>query len=151
MKNHRNKQNYRFRTCTFRDRYNLKGGVRQGCFLSLIPNYLIRYIHFHSSYIMSYKYAKFKENPCVGTDHRSLKFDPSISPIASKPKAHNVITSSSFISLNICCNTKTTAFRPSLMSKTGFLYDWWAQGFYPHSWEPKQMFAKRRPDGFWTR
>ena len=25
--------------------------------------------------------------------HRSLKFDPSITPIALKPKAHNVITS----------------------------------------------------------
>ena len=24
--------------------------------------------------------------------HRSLKFDPEITPIASKPKAHNVIT-----------------------------------------------------------
>ena len=70
MTNHRNKQNYRFRTWNFRDRYHLKGGVRQGCFLSLIIlNYLIRLIHFHSSYIMSYsKYAKFEENPCLGTD-----------------------------------------------------------------------------------
>ena len=68
MTNHRNKQNYRFRTWKFRDRCHLKGGVRQGCFLSLILNYLIQYIHFHSLYIMSHYYAKFKENPCVGTD-----------------------------------------------------------------------------------
>ena len=68
MTNHRNKQNYRFRTCKFRDRCHLKGGVRQGCFLSLILNYLFQYIHFHSLYIMSHYYAKFKENPCVGTD-----------------------------------------------------------------------------------
>ena len=68
MTNHRNKQNYRLRTWKFRDRYHLKGGVRQGCFLSLILNYLIRYIHFQSSYIMSYLYAKFEENPCMGTD-----------------------------------------------------------------------------------
>ena len=68
MTNHRNKQNYRFRTLKFRDRCHLKGGVRQGCFLSLILNYLIQYIHFHSLYIMSHYYAKFKENPCVGTD-----------------------------------------------------------------------------------
>ena len=68
MTNNRNKQNYRFRTWEFRDRYHLKSGVRQGCFLSLILNYLIRYIHFHSSYIMSYLYAKFEESPCVGTD-----------------------------------------------------------------------------------
>ena len=68
MTNHKNKQNYRFRTWKFRDRCNLKGGVRQGCFLSLILNYLIQYIHFHSLYIMSHYYAKFKENPCVGTD-----------------------------------------------------------------------------------
>ena len=64
----RNKQNYRFRTWKFRDRCHLKGGVRQGCFLSLILNYLIQYRHFHSLYIMSHYYAKFKENPCVGTD-----------------------------------------------------------------------------------
>ena len=68
MTNHRNKQNYRFRTWKFRDRCHLKGGVRQGCFLSLILNYLIQFIHFHSLYIMSHYYAKFKENPCVGTD-----------------------------------------------------------------------------------
>ena len=68
MTNHRNKQNYRFRTCKFRDRCHLKGGVSQGCFLSRILNYLIKYIHFHSLYIMSHSYAKFKENPCVGTD-----------------------------------------------------------------------------------
>ena len=68
MTNHRNKQNYRFRTWKFRDRCHLKGGVRQGCFLSLIDNYLIQYIHFHSLYMMSHYYAKFKENPCVGTD-----------------------------------------------------------------------------------
>ena len=74
MKNHRNKQNYRLRTWTFRDRCHLKGGVRQGCFLSLIHNYLIQYIHFHSLYIMSHYYAKFKENPCVGTD-ASTPFD----------------------------------------------------------------------------
>ena len=70
MINHRNKQNYRFRTWKFRDRCHLKGGVRQGCFLSLILNYLIQYIHFHSLYITSHYYAKFKENPCVGTDAR---------------------------------------------------------------------------------
>ena len=60
--------NYRFRTWTFRHRCHLKGGVRQGCFLGIILNYLIQYIHFHSLYIMSHYYAKFKENPCVGTD-----------------------------------------------------------------------------------
>ena len=70
MINHRNKQNYRFRTWKFRDRCHLKGGVRQGCFLSLILNYLIQYLHFHSLYITSHYYAKFKENPCVGTDAR---------------------------------------------------------------------------------
>ena len=68
MTNHRNQQNYRFRTWKFRDRCHLKGGVRQGSFLSFILNYLIQYIHFHSLYIMSHYYAKFKENPCVGTD-----------------------------------------------------------------------------------
>ena len=68
MKNHRNKQNYRFRTWKLKDRCHIKGGVCQGCFLSLILNYLIQYIHFHSLYIMSHYYAKFKENPCVGTD-----------------------------------------------------------------------------------
>ena len=70
MINHRNKQNYRLRTWNFRDRCHLKGGVRQGCFLSLILNYLIQYIHFRSLYITSHYYAKFKENPCVGTDAR---------------------------------------------------------------------------------
>ena len=70
MINHRNKQNYRFRTWKFRDRCHLKGGVRQGCFLSLILNNLIQYIHFHCLYITSHYYAKFKENPCVGTDAR---------------------------------------------------------------------------------
>ena len=70
MINHRNKQNYRFRTWKFRDRCHLKGGVLQGCFLSLILNNLIQYIHFHSLYIMGHYYAKFKENPCVGTDAR---------------------------------------------------------------------------------
>ena len=74
MKNHRNKQNYRLRTWKFRDRYHLKGGVRQGCFLSLTLNYLIRLIHFHSSYIMSNYYAKFEENPCVGTDESTPLF-----------------------------------------------------------------------------
>ena len=68
MTHHRNKQNYRFGTWKFRDRCHLKGGVRQGCFLSLILNYLIQYIHFHSLYIMCHYYAKFKENPYVGTD-----------------------------------------------------------------------------------
>ena len=70
MINHRNKQNYRFRTWKFRDRCHLTGGVRQGCFISLILNNLIQYIHFHSLYITSHYYAKFKENPCVGTDAR---------------------------------------------------------------------------------
>ena len=70
MINYRNKQNYRFRTWKFRDRCHLKGGVRQGCFQSLILNNLIQYIHFHSLYITSHYYAKFKENPCVGTDAR---------------------------------------------------------------------------------
>ena len=68
MTNHRNEQNYRFTTWTFRARCHLKGGVPQGCFLNLILNYLIQYIHFHSLYIMNHYYAKFKENPCVGTD-----------------------------------------------------------------------------------
>ena len=71
MTNHRNKQNYRFRTWKVRDRFHLKGGVRQGCFLSLILNYLIQYIHYHSLYIMSHHYAKYEENPCVGTDART--------------------------------------------------------------------------------
>ena len=31
--------------------------------------------HFHCSYIMSYEYAKFEENPCVGTDE-STPFEP---------------------------------------------------------------------------
>ena len=75
MANHRNKQNYRFRTWKFKDRYHLKGGVCQGCSLSFIINYLIRYIHFHSSNIMSYQYAKFEENPCVGTNE-STPFEP---------------------------------------------------------------------------
>ena len=70
MINHRNKQNYRFRTWKIRDRCHLKGGVRQGCFQSLILNYLIQYIHFHTLYITSHYHAKFKENPCVGTDAR---------------------------------------------------------------------------------
>ena len=70
MINHRNKQNYRFRTWKFRDRCHLKGGVRQGCFLSLILNYLIPYIHFYSLYITSHYYAKFKEKPCMGPDAR---------------------------------------------------------------------------------
>ena len=76
MINHRNKQNYRFRTWKIRDRCHLKGGVRQGCFQSLILNYLIQYIHFHSLYITSHYHAKFKENPCVGTDARPPKFYP---------------------------------------------------------------------------
>ena len=70
MINHRNEQNYRFMTWKFRDRCHLKGGVRQGCFLSLILNNLIQYIHFHSLYITSHYYATFKENPCVSTDAR---------------------------------------------------------------------------------
>ena len=73
MINHRNKQNYRFRTWKIRDRCHLKGGVRQGCFQSLILNYLIQYIHYHSLYITSHYHAKFKENPCVGTDPLSSK------------------------------------------------------------------------------
>ena len=40
MTHYRNKQNYRFRTWKFRDRYHIKGGVRQGWFLSVILNYL---------------------------------------------------------------------------------------------------------------
>ena len=68
MTNHRNKQTYRFTTWTFRARCHLKGGARQGCFLSLILKYLIQYIHFHSLYTMSHYYAKFKEDSCVGTD-----------------------------------------------------------------------------------
>ena len=70
MINDRNKQNFRFRTWKIRDRCHLKGGVRQGCFQSLILNYTIQYIHFHSLYITSHYHAKFKENPCVGTDAR---------------------------------------------------------------------------------
>ena len=42
-------------------------GVSQGCLLSPIINYLIQYIHFRSSYMMTYVFVKFKENPCVGT------------------------------------------------------------------------------------
>ena len=42
-------------------------GVSQGCLLSHIINYLIQYIHFRSSYMMTYLCVKFKENPCVGT------------------------------------------------------------------------------------
>ena len=79
MINHRNKQNYRFRTWKFRDRCHLKGGVRQGCFLSLILNYLIQYIHFRSLYITSHYHAKFKENPCVGTDAR-----PPFGPLSTR-------------------------------------------------------------------
>ena len=30
----------------------------------------MQYMHFHSLYITSHYYAKFKENPCVGTDAR---------------------------------------------------------------------------------
>ena len=70
MINHRNKQNYRLRTWKIRDRCHLKGGVRQDCFESLILNYLIQYIHFHSLYITSHYHAKLKENPCVGRDAR---------------------------------------------------------------------------------
>ena len=39
MTNHRNKQNYRFRTWKFKDRYHLKGGVRHGCFLKIVSEY----------------------------------------------------------------------------------------------------------------
>ena len=42
-------------------------GVSQGCLLSPIINYLIQFILFRSSYMMTYSCAKFKENPCVGT------------------------------------------------------------------------------------
>ena len=70
MINHRNKQNYRFRTWKIRDRCHLKGGVRLGCSQRLILNYLIQYIQFHSLYITSHYHAKFKENPCMGTDAR---------------------------------------------------------------------------------
>ena len=35
--------------------------------MSPIINYLIQYIYFHSSYMMTYLCVKFKENPCVGT------------------------------------------------------------------------------------
>ena len=41
MTNYGNEQNYRFRKMKFRDRCLLKGGVSQGCFLSLNLNYLI--------------------------------------------------------------------------------------------------------------
>ena len=46
MTNHRNKQNYRFRIWKFRDRYHLKGGVCQCCFLSLILKYRVGVIKF---------------------------------------------------------------------------------------------------------
>ena len=36
MTNHRNIQNYRFRTWKFRNGCHLKGGVCQGCFLSIL-------------------------------------------------------------------------------------------------------------------
>ena len=39
MTNHRNKQNYRFRTYQFRDRCHLKGGVHQGCFPKIVSEY----------------------------------------------------------------------------------------------------------------
>ena len=81
-------------------------GVSQGCLLSPIINYLIQYIHFRSSYLMTYLCVKFKENPCVGTfvtppftekwKHQS-KFQNSV--ILSKfrvkfSKVHQVIYSS---------------------------------------------------------
>ena len=44
-------------------------GVSQGCPLSQICNYLIKYTYFHSLYIIwSYQCVKFKENSCVGTN-----------------------------------------------------------------------------------
>ena len=50
-----------------KDMYHVIVEVSQGCPLGSIINYLIQYIHFHSSYIMSYLCVKFKENPWVGT------------------------------------------------------------------------------------
>ena len=67
MTNLRNCSNLRFRTHKEESRYHVIVGVSQGCLLSPIINYLIQYIHFHSSYMMIYFYVKFKENPCVGT------------------------------------------------------------------------------------
>ena len=93
MINHGNKQNYRFRTWKIRDRCHLKGGVRQGCSQSLILNYLIQYIHFHSLYITSHYHAKFKENPCVGTDARPpLMFSQELSchNVKLQVKLHNL-------------------------------------------------------------
>ena len=96
MINHRDKQNYRLRTLNFRDRCHLNGGVRQGCFLSLILNYLIQYIHFRSLYITSHYYAKFKENPCVGTDARPpLSFPSKCSKFyASISNLHQILPDS---------------------------------------------------------
>ena len=88
MINHRNKQNYRFRTWKIRDRCHLKGGVRQGCFQNLILNYLIQYIHFHSLYITSHYHAKFKENPCVGTDARPPLEGPTSPMLHTKSQGH---------------------------------------------------------------
>ena len=59
--------NLNFRTHKDEGRYHVIVGVSQGCLLSPIVNYLIQYIHFRSSYMMSYLCVKFKENPCVGT------------------------------------------------------------------------------------
>ena len=67
MTNLRKCLNLRFRTHKEEGRYHVIVGVSQGCPLSLKINYLIQYIHFHSSYMMTYLCVKFKENPCVGT------------------------------------------------------------------------------------
>ena len=48
--------------------YCLKIGASQGWLLSLIFNYQMQLIYFHSLYMLSYEYVKFKESPCVGTD-----------------------------------------------------------------------------------
>ena len=75
-------------------------GVSQGCLLSPIINYLIQYIHFHSSYVMTYLCVKFKENQCVGTSVtpplrgflRSTPF-PNVYFIITKSKPFDMIES----------------------------------------------------------
>ena len=152
MTSHKNKQNYRFRTWKFRDRCHLKSGVRQGCFLCLILHYLIQYIHFHSLYIMSHYYAKFKENPCVGTDAstpftffkvglaysvQSTIFDP-ISNV------HIILTHCQLVqSAREPSQTDWTQIRPNKM--LGLI---WIQSVWHSDCIPERFFRKSR---FWKK
>ena len=68
MTNLRNKQNYRLRTWKFRDRYHLKGGIRQGCFLKPYSQLSNSINTFSKSVYNGLLICKIKENPCVGTD-----------------------------------------------------------------------------------